>query len=89
MPALAKILAAVELELRIALAPYDDHDDILDADRLSPDEQAAQRADQDAFARRRARPALLKTKELGAPANPHDPGEGRRSGQDAARSRTR
>lgn len=43
LPELAKILAGVDLELRISLAPYDDHDDVLDADqsRLSPGERTA------------------------------------------------
>ena len=51
LPELAKILAGVDLELRISLAPYDDHDDVLDADqsRLSPGERTAQRATQVAF----------------------------------------
>lgn len=31
LPLLARILAAVNLEPRIALAPYDAHDDVLDA----------------------------------------------------------
>ncbi len=33
LPLLARILAAVDLEPRIALAPYDSHDDVLDAPR--------------------------------------------------------
>ena len=32
LPVLTRILVAVDLEPRIALAPYDDHDDVLDAD---------------------------------------------------------
>lgn len=38
LPVLARILAAIDLELKITLAPYDDHDDTLDAtqDRLTP-----------------------------------------------------
>jgi transcriptional regulator with XRE-family HTH domain len=52
LPVLARILAAIDLELRIALAPYDRHDDVLDAhqSRLSPAELAARRATQDNFA---------------------------------------
>jgi transcriptional regulator with XRE-family HTH domain len=52
LPALARILAAIDLELRITLAPYDNHDDVLDAQqaRLSPDESAARRAQLDNFA---------------------------------------
>ena len=30
-PVLCRILAAVDLEMRVRLAPYDDHDDVLDA----------------------------------------------------------
>lgn len=52
LPELAHILAAIDQELRIHLAPYDSHDDILDAtqQRLSADEQARHRAIQDQFA---------------------------------------
>ncbi|MDQ2738563.1 MAG: helix-turn-helix domain-containing protein [Actinomycetota bacterium] len=41
LPLLARILVAVDLEPRIALAPYEAHDDVLDATeaRLSPVEQ--------------------------------------------------
>lgn len=51
LPELMHILAAVDQELRIRLAPYD-HDDILDAtqQRLSAEEQAPRRAIQDQFA---------------------------------------
>ncbi|WP_404824986.1 helix-turn-helix transcriptional regulator [Mycolicibacterium gadium] len=31
LPVLARILAAMDLELRITFAPYDDHDDFFDA----------------------------------------------------------
>ncbi|MGH9306319.1 MAG: helix-turn-helix transcriptional regulator [Acidimicrobiales bacterium] len=49
LPLLARILVAVDLEPRIALAPYDPHDDVLDATeaRLSPAEREAQRQAQD------------------------------------------
>lgn len=51
LPDLARILAAVDLEMRIRLAPYDDHDDVLDAteSRLTPDQRARRRDKQDAF----------------------------------------
>lgn len=50
-PALCRILAAVDLEPRVRLAPYDDHDDVLDATeaRLSPQQRAARDRAQDAF----------------------------------------
>lgn len=43
LPLLVRILAGVDLESRIALAPDGDHDDVLDATeaRLSPIEQEA------------------------------------------------
>jgi transcriptional regulator with XRE-family HTH domain len=52
LPVLAKILAALNLEMRITLANYDSHDDVLDADgaRLSAGEHAARRGAQDRFA---------------------------------------
>lgn|SRR5574337_999963 len=52
LPVLARILAAVDLEIRINLAPYEGHDDVLDATdaRLTPDQLARWRADQEAFA---------------------------------------
>jgi transcriptional regulator with XRE-family HTH domain len=52
LPVLAKILAALNLEMRITLANYDAHDDVLDTDgaRLSADEHATRRAAQDRFA---------------------------------------
>ncbi|MGH9058371.1 MAG: helix-turn-helix transcriptional regulator, partial [Acidimicrobiales bacterium] len=51
LPLLARILAAVDLEPRIALAPYDSHDDVLDATEaaLHPAEREAQRQAQDRF----------------------------------------
>jgi transcriptional regulator with XRE-family HTH domain len=51
LPILARILAAIDLEMRITLADYDSHDDVLDAEnhRLSADERAARRATQDEF----------------------------------------
>lgn len=51
MPELAKIFAAVDLDMQIRLAPYDDHDDVLDAteSRLTPDQSARCRDKQDAF----------------------------------------
>jgi transcriptional regulator with XRE-family HTH domain len=52
LPVLAKILAALNLEMRITLANYDAHDDVLDTDsaRLSADEHATRRTAQDRFA---------------------------------------
>lgn len=51
LPLLVRILAAVDLEPRIALAPYDPHDDVLDATEahLSPTEREAQRQAQGEF----------------------------------------
>ena len=51
LPLLARILAAVDLEPRIALAPYDAHDDVLDATeaRLSAAEQETRTQAQDEF----------------------------------------
>ncbi len=51
LPLLARVLAAVDLEPRIALAPYDAHDDVLDAAeaRLSPAEREEQTQAQDEF----------------------------------------
>ena len=50
-PLLVRILAGAGLEPRIALAPYGDHDDVLDATeaRLSPIEQEARMQQQDEF----------------------------------------
>src|ERR1700754_858156 len=52
LPVLAKILAAVNLEMRITLTDYDPHDDILDNEtaRLSAHERANRRNAQDRFA---------------------------------------
>ncbi len=52
LPLMSRILAAVDLELRITLAPYDAHDDVLDATekRLSADELETRRRNQDTFA---------------------------------------
>jgi transcriptional regulator with XRE-family HTH domain len=52
LPVLARILAAIDLEMRITLEEYDNHDDVLDAERarLSVDQRAARRAVQDRFA---------------------------------------
>jgi transcriptional regulator with XRE-family HTH domain len=52
LPVLAKILAALNLEMRITLANYDSHDDVLDTGsaRLSADEHAIRRSAQDRFA---------------------------------------
>lgn len=52
LPELANILAAIDQELRIQLAPFDSHDDIIDAteQRLSADDQAHRRTTQDQFA---------------------------------------
>jgi len=51
LPVLARILAAVDLELRIDLAAYDDHDDILDATEAhyTGRQQAARQAAVDEF----------------------------------------
>jgi hypothetical protein len=61
LPVLAKILAAVDFQLRITLSDYDPHDDILDnADaRLSTAQRARRRNAQDRFAAGRlATPAV-------------------------------
>ncbi|MEC4765138.1 helix-turn-helix transcriptional regulator [Mycobacterium sherrisii] len=52
LPVLARILAAVDLELRIKFADYDAHDDILDRDvaRLSTSQRQHRRRAQDEFA---------------------------------------
>ncbi|MFB1299306.1 helix-turn-helix transcriptional regulator [Mycobacterium sp. pW049] len=62
LPELMHILAAVDQELRIQLAPYDTHDDVLDAtqQRLSADEQAHRRAIHDQFAAQLRQGASLK-----------------------------
>lgn len=54
LPALARILAGADLEPRINLDSYDDHDDVLDASdrRLTEHERAAKRTAQDKFAAR-------------------------------------
>lgn len=51
LPLLARILAAVDLEPRIALVSYDAHDDVLDATeaRVSPADQEARTQAQDEF----------------------------------------
>jgi hypothetical protein len=64
---LARILAAVDVELRTAIAPYDDHDDVLDAAEASqtPTELAERRATQDRFSqalRRGVRHSLRQSK---------------------------
>lgn len=50
-PVLCRILAAVDLEVRVRLAPYDTHDDILDATeaRLTAKQRQARDRTQDAF----------------------------------------
>jgi transcriptional regulator with XRE-family HTH domain len=55
LPVLAKILAALNLEMRITLTDYDTHDDVLDNEtaRLSATERANRRNAQDRFCRRR------------------------------------
>ena len=52
LPVLARILAAVDLEMRISLAAYDSHDDVLDAEeaRLSAEERGVRRKRQEEFA---------------------------------------
>lgn len=51
LPLLARILAAVNLELRITVADYDAHDDILDRDtaRLNASQRRERRRAQDEF----------------------------------------
>ena len=51
LPVLARILAAIDVEMRITLAAYDNHDDVLDAEesRLSAEQRAARQATQDRF----------------------------------------
>jgi transcriptional regulator with XRE-family HTH domain len=48
---LSRILAAADLELRIRLDDYDDHDDILDAHtaQRTPEQRATKKAHQDAL----------------------------------------
>jgi len=57
LPVLAKILAALNLQIRITLADYDSHDDALNAHdaRLSAEQRARRHAAQDHFAAARAR----------------------------------
>ena len=52
LPVLARILAAADLEIRINLAPYEGHDDTLDATDafLTPDQLTRRRTKQEAFA---------------------------------------
>jgi transcriptional regulator with XRE-family HTH domain len=52
LPVLAKILAALNLEMRITLSDYDSHDDVLDDEdaRLSADQRANRHSAQDRFA---------------------------------------
>jgi transcriptional regulator with XRE-family HTH domain len=52
LPVLARILAAIDLEMRITLEAYDNHDDVLNTEdqRLSAEQRAARRATQDRFA---------------------------------------
>ena len=54
LPVLARILAAVGLEIRITVDQYETHDDILDAEeaRLTPAQRDARRDVQDEFAAR-------------------------------------
>jgi len=42
LPTLGKLLAAVDLDMRIRLEPYDDHDDVLDANyvAMTPEQRA-------------------------------------------------
>ena len=51
LPVLARVLAAIDLELRITVADYDAHDDILDGDlaRLSASQRQQRRRAQDEF----------------------------------------
>lgn len=50
-PVLCRILAAVDLEMRVRLAPYDNHDDVLDATeaRLTAAQRGARDRAHDAF----------------------------------------
>jgi transcriptional regulator with XRE-family HTH domain len=50
-PVLCRILAAVDLEMRVRLAPYDNHDDVLDATEagLTAEQRDARDRTQDAF----------------------------------------
>lgn len=43
LPTLGRLLAAVDLDMRIRLEPYDDHDDVLDANyaAMTPEQRAA------------------------------------------------
>jgi transcriptional regulator with XRE-family HTH domain len=43
LPTLSKLLAAVDLDMRIRLEPYDDHDDVLDANysAMTPEQRTA------------------------------------------------
>lgn len=52
LPVLAKILAAVDFDMRITLSSYDSHDDTLDEScaRLSPAERNRRSGEQDRFA---------------------------------------
>lgn len=52
LPVLARILAAVDLELRVTLEPYDGHDDFYDAEanRLTASQRSARHDAQDRFA---------------------------------------
>jgi transcriptional regulator with XRE-family HTH domain len=51
LPVLARILAAVDLELRVTLKTYDSHDDFYDAEtkRLTAAQHSARREAQDDF----------------------------------------
>ena len=61
LPLLCRILAAVDMELRPQLEPYDNHDDVLDAldARLTPEQRDERGQAQDRFlaALRDAQPA--------------------------------
>lgn len=52
LPVIARVLAAVDLEMRTSLVPYDVHDDVLDAteNRLSAEELEVRQTNQDQFA---------------------------------------
>jgi len=43
LPTLGRLLAAVDLDMRVRLEPYDDHDDVLDATyaAMTPEQRAA------------------------------------------------
>ena len=59
LPVLARILAAIDLELRVSVADYDAHDDILDGDdaRLTASQRQQRDRAQDEFMAQLRRPS--------------------------------